>query len=367
MYVPFTTANFSASQTAALTTAPVPRAGLMRVTQARIAWAASTVGAAPIGLGGIRRPRAEATWRSAMVEATLHQTRNPRRWVRTPAYNRLDPSEKSAVSYFHGMVGARLMTEDLLRVPLLVHLDAVLAHLGVSTSKSRPDFVGLDPVAGTYSIALEAKGRSRGWSDHPLTSAKKQARLLPSVVSTTTTVTAASLMYFEDNQWVGHLEDPPSQKRQIRPLSPGLLTASYYLPIVQAMVELEDASLDRGGSAVYGNLPESGISFVVPTFIFDPLSSLPIRQDLDMDALADAGDIITASWRGAVNHEEVPEDSGQNLSLPTPSVDALNRDKLDRNGSERETDGDRDLDKVWTGLDLVTVVVNEPWSAPPPA
>lgn len=364
MYVPFTTANFSASQTAALIPTPVPAAGRMRVTHARMAWAAATVGAAPVGLGGIRRPRAEATWRSAMIEATLRQTANPRRWVRTDAYDRLDPSEKSAVSYFHGMVGARLMTEALLAVPLLVHVDAVLAHLRAHTSKSRPDFVGHDPVKGSYSIALEAKGRSRGWSNDPLTSAKNQALLLPKVISTTTTVAAASLTYFEDDHWTGHLEDPPTKASQVDPLSPGLLTASYYLPIVQALVELDDDSLDQVDNTVFGRLRESGITFVVPSIIFNPLSSLPVRRTIDADVLDNAGDAIVANWRRALNLETRRGDANETPALPQPSMELLTRDQSGYEGIDPEPD---DLDRAWTGLDLVTVVVDEPWSNIGPA
>ena len=166
-------------------------------------------------------------------------------------------------------------------------------------------------------------------------------------------------MYFEDNQWVGHLEDPPSKQSQVSPLSPGLLTASYYLPIVQAMVELDDDSLDRGRSAVYGTLREAGITFVLPTFIFDPLSSLPIRQDADTDALSDAGDTITASWRSAVGPHQLPGGSSEVLYLPQPSVDALNRGEPELEESDEV--------KAWTGLDLVTVVINENWSGTRPA
>lgn len=338
----------------------------MQVTHARMAWAASTVGAAPVGLGGIRRPRAEATWRAAMVEATLGQTRAPRRWIRTAAYNRLDPSEKSAISYFHGMVGARLLTEGLLCVPLLVHLDAALAHMGATTRKSRPDFVGYHPATGAYSLALEAKGRSRGWSDQPLVRAKAQAGLLPKVVRTTTTITAASLMFFSDDlHWSGHLEDPPAQQSQIKPLELGLVTSQYYLPIVHALVDLGDRDLDVGSGSVHGYLRESGIAFSVPRFIFDPLSTIPIRERVDSGQLVQAGERIAATWRrsfgGLIEDGPESEVAKNTIGLPRPSIDLVAILTSPTDATEGPSDAIEE--RSWTGTDLITVEVDQPWSA----
>lgn len=110
-----------------------PPAGDLLVSPARLAWAAATVGATPVSLGGIPRPYLELCWRVALASAAIEESRLSGRWVRTAAYDRLDPSEKSAVSYFLGMAQAKITCEMLLGVPHLVHLDAVLATLGAST------------------------------------------------------------------------------------------------------------------------------------------------------------------------------------------------------------------------------------------
>lgn len=392
MLLPYTTAGFDPAQTAALTAHPVRPRGRIRVTHARMAWAATTIGAAPVGLGGIGRPRAELTWRAAMVEATLRQTRNPRRWTRTRAYDRLDPSEKSAVSYFHGMIGARLLTEELLRVPMLVHLDAVLAHLGAPTGRSRPDFVGYHPTTGTYSLALEAKGRSRGWSEDPVASAKTQAGRLPAVFATTTTINAPSLTYFEDEHWAAHLEDPPTRDVDYRPLPPGVVVAVHYLPVVHAMVQLEDQHLRHVETAVTGKFAESGITVQVPRFVFDPLTTIPVRQDRrDPEAVNAAGDDIGAAWRtraleAEAGLERTPDASGKRGDGPgdasahrppsesgtagpgrpeptgTPSpLGEIARPSVEILDAQPDQATLRKLELTWTGTDLITVMLNETW------
>lgn len=341
MYIPYETHAFKPATTVAFTPYPVPKTGAMPVPHARMKWAATTVGAVPVGLGGIRRPQVEATWRSAMVEATLQQTSSGRRWTKTPAYERLDGSEKSAVSYFHGMVGARLLTEHLLHIPHLVHLDAVLKQMKQPLKGSRPDFIGHHPLTNTYSMPLEAKGRSGAWAGSPLVKAKIQAGLLPSVVGTTTKICAASLTYFEDDHWTAYMEDPPMRQAQSSPIPPGLVTAFYYLPIVHALATLNERDRDSGPSGVTGALPEAGSSIALPGFIFDPIAELPFDLEVELDQIKDAGDRIRSQWAEA--------------SAPTPSLAAF----VDGEAGQSQY---AEFERSWTGLDLVTVSVDRLWS-----
>lgn len=114
--------------------------------------AAITVGASPVSLGTHPRPLVELCWRAALVGANLEHDASADRWRKAAAYKRLDPSEKSAVSYFLGMTQAKITSEMLLGVPYLVHLDAVLALLGQTTNQSRPTSWALTlPRASTRS------------------------------------------------------------------------------------------------------------------------------------------------------------------------------------------------------------------------
>ena len=276
-----------------------------------------------------------------MVEATLELTASGNRWQKTPAYRRLDGSEKSAVSYFHGMVGARLLTEHLLRIPHLVHLDALLKQMKQPLKGSRPDFIGHHPTTGTYSMPLEAKGRSGAWAGAPLVKAKAQAALLPAVVGATTSMTAASLTYFDDDHWAAYMEDPPPNHSQFAPIPPGLVTAFYYLPIVQALARLDEGDRETGSAGVAGSLPEAGINIEIPRFIFDPLAELRDDLNVDLSEVEDAGNRVRSMWM------EAP--------TPTPSLAAFA-------DGEPEPNQYAEFERSWTGLDLVTVSAETIWS-----
>jgi hypothetical protein len=168
---------------------------------ARLLWGAMTVGASPTSLGVPSRPLIELCWRAAMAAASVAEDDRSTRWVKTSSYNRLDPSEKSAVSYFLGMTQAKITCEMLLGVPHLVHLDAILALLGRSTNASRPDFVGFDLASMSYTIAVKAKGRTNNRAADVTAKAKTRpdccprlstqpqvsgSRLLPRSMGTTT-------------------------------------------------------------------------------------------------------------------------------------------------------------------------------------
>lgn len=61
-------------------------------------------------------------------------------------YADLDPTEKSGVSYFMGMIAAKLMGIRLLDTPWLFHLSMikVLGGSVVLKSQSQPDLIGLE-------------------------------------------------------------------------------------------------------------------------------------------------------------------------------------------------------------------------------
>jgi hypothetical protein len=76
-------------------------------------------------------------------------------------YDGLDPSEKSAVSYFVGLTVAKLLAHRLLDVPWLMHLDVYRRDLQpVLHGGGKPDLVGQNG-AGQW-VAIESKGRTHG-------------------------------------------------------------------------------------------------------------------------------------------------------------------------------------------------------------
>lgn len=305
----------------------------MRVNRARLAWAAATVGIGPLGVGALARPRLELTWRTAMAEANLQRVASYGRstWTRSTAYDRLDPSEKRAVSYFLGMTSARLSTDALLGITHLAHLDPLLKATGHSLTGSRPDFVGYHPALPSHCVIVEAKGRTGAFSQAALDSAKKQAKKLPSINGAGVAIAVASEAYFGDGTWTAHLEDPPRVKTLARGFDPGLVVGSYYAPILRAITEVEE--LDGRQRSENGNyFPEAGLRISVPEFIREPMLAA-LTADVDVDKLSTAGASIIAGWPAYLS----------------PSALAERRDAEDEG------------DTVWDALDGLRVEVDSVW------
>jgi hypothetical protein len=213
-----------------------PASGTQVCTFAEIAWAAATVGhtpfSAPIPLSDLGF---EMTWRIAMVRANLTPGHDLRR---SAAYNRLDPSEKSAVSFFLGQVQAKLFAQRIFAVGVFVHLDRVLELRGAPRARTRPDFIGYD-ASGALALAVEAKGRSRGWTQELVTGAKQQARSLPSIIGAAP-VRYAHIAYFDSDEWCARLDDPPRARGAERDLAAEDVGQAYYLTLARAFISLKE-------------------------------------------------------------------------------------------------------------------------------
>jgi hypothetical protein len=200
-------------------------------------------GAATVGMPTLashpasRRPLTEMLWRIGMVAANIRPTSSKDRWTRTDAYNRLDPSEKSAVSYFLGMTQTAVMARKVLGYPHLVHVDLLLQQQGSKLTGTRPDFVAVNPNrfgAPAYSAVFEAKGRTNGFDQSALNRAKDQVRLTPGVRGLVPKERVASQAYFDDaHNWSSVLRDPDGEGAE---LDFGIETylMVYYRNIIEA-------------------------------------------------------------------------------------------------------------------------------------
>jgi hypothetical protein len=220
------------------------------------------------------------SWRAAMVEASVEEHAPSGRWMMTDGYSRLDRSEKSAISYFLGMTQAKVTCDMLLGVPHLVHLDAILALQGQTTNKSRPDFVGFDHASMTYSIAVEAKGRTHGREEDVTSKAKSQAMLLPTVVATTSSLRVASVASFEGLFWKAYLEDPAGPYEELEGETIERLLVAYYRPIVATLLT---TGIDRNvsdGATTVAHLPGIDLTLGLPTAIVNSVGELPLTGEV---------------------------------------------------------------------------------------
>ena len=172
-----------------------------------LVWAAITVGRK--GWDDViqhgSHSRLEIIYRSAILRANLGSSPQGS-FTKTDAYKSLDPSEKSAVSYFFGLSFANLAAQRLLGIPWLVHLDC-FSDLPIELrGNRRPDLIG-ENYWEEWGV-FEAKGRTNRIDQNTIQKAKKQTRMLRKIDGSDPSIRVASISHFFDNMLNLHLEDP---------------------------------------------------------------------------------------------------------------------------------------------------------------
>lgn len=316
-----------------------PNIGTHPVPLARLVWAAATIGYSPYGPRYNRRTSAlELQWREAMIRASVQP--HGSHFYRTMSYSRLDQSEKGAVSFFLGQAQAKLFAHDFFRVSRFVHYDKYLEHIGQSRSHTRPDFVGFR--GRRTAIAVEAKGRSHGWTGRLIRTAKNQVGALPPVMGYPAPIRYVHVAFFDGDEWCARLVDPPEQRVVVPPVDPALLTLSYYEQIVSAIrdrpVELERVRLD------------DGITYLRTYF-----------QDVDSHLLlrADIADLVPTDDSQDESRRANAESASQELLKRALDLDTEITDRLQTIGPEA---GWRDTEYFFLGSDGVAVELGSSWA-----
>lgn len=207
------------------------------------------------------------------------------------------PSEKSGVSYCLGMVLSAIIAKKLWNTPHLVHVDAVLKISGVQIGNvQRPDLVGYTQGATANSLGrllVEAKGRTNGFAQTPVTNAKTQLRNAPLEVRQLVGSAApriASLSYFENDYWKGYMVDPPGAPVESL-YSDGefqtLVDTAYCWPFMEIIKAYPgDRSQTSEEHTVW--MPEVNMKISMPSSIFEQLEELsPLAESDSWQALWD--------------------------------------------------------------------------------
>ncbi len=125
-------------------------------------------------------------------------------------YRHLDGSEKVAMSYWQGMVFAKLAAEEALGVRWLVHADALERRRMLTRTagaKKRADMVGQDDQLNWH--VIEAKGYSNAYTAEKLTKAKTQAGVVARINHQPPATTSASITSLWTSPIHVLLDDPP--------------------------------------------------------------------------------------------------------------------------------------------------------------
>jgi hypothetical protein len=169
---------------------------------------------------------------------------------RSSVYERADRSEKSAISYYIGLIAAKFVAARLLSVPFTWHFEQHLAAAGAGgTLSTRPDLIGLS--RGGDWFVLECKGRTRGY-DHPLLNrAKAQASRVSHITAgghlTAVRAQVASISWMSDNGWAVRFDDPPSRSEVRLPdVSEDKLVTDYYVEVRSFILAARERGEARG-------------------------------------------------------------------------------------------------------------------------
>ncbi|MCU1325279.1 MAG: hypothetical protein JWN34_649 [Bryobacterales bacterium] len=245
-----------------------------------LVWAAITVGRA--GMRDVAKyglfSAFEILYRGALIFANLREDQVGG-LARSPAYNSLDPSEKGAISYFLGLVMAKLFASRCLDVPWLLHLDVYRERLAIEmrAGNSKPDLVG-QCRNGDW-VVIEAKGRTNKLDRPALDKAKLQSRMIRKISSKPPKYHVGMQSYFSSDLLRLAVDDPERTDDDLPldlQLTPEMLRHDYYAPFRQALAE---RPIDMRVSYV-------GISYVVryePSFDFyygltEALAKRPTRE-----------------------------------------------------------------------------------------
>lgn len=255
--------------------------GSLHATWAGLVWAAITVGRWRDDLFIRGRYSAfEAIYKVNFLWAYLHEEGGG--LLKTAAYDDLDPTEKSGVSYLLGMTSLKLFAAHVLGVPWLMHLDRYrLVHSVDIPSKSRPDVIGpRDPLAMTDWLVAEAKGRTNELRAEDAQTMRDQKGQVLRIGSQTPWLRIGCACHFTFGPMevivVDPEEDPAPQAAiaLLAEMSSRQFATAYYGPIVAMLAEEPTAApsaLEVDARARY--VPEADLWIGLTNEVFDALRS----------------------------------------------------------------------------------------------
>lgn len=264
--VPYTASNFPRHWGPAL-------AGQhnLRLSWHEIVWAAMTMGKPGVAflLAHGWHSVSDLVVRSHTIYANLRESSSY--LERSSLYTGLDPTEKSGVSYFMGMVAAKVLGARLLDTPWLFHVSMIRALGSAVTLKgnSQPDLIGLR--RNREWVVAEAKGRTWGYSASAIAAAKLQTRQLRNINGQFPTLRVAVQAFFSRKlEWA--IEDPEEFEEDAPDLQFNLEGAleMYYSAPAAAAAGGQSRRL-RQRDFLVRELPEIGVTIGIDRNVRDRL------------------------------------------------------------------------------------------------
>ena len=177
-----------------------------------------------------------------MLGANLKMSSShPPKIAKTFAFEGLDPSEKTGISYFFGLTVAKIIAERLLNAPWPQHVDKFAGLITPPLSRrERPDLIAQDR-RGKW-LVLEAKGRSNALDSKTISKAKKQVNALQAINGKAPRRRVVAGSYFANGNLRAILRDPREAKgRAVLDISEEVFIRNYYEPLVSLLFSREQS------------------------------------------------------------------------------------------------------------------------------
>lgn len=219
-------------------------------------WAAITVGRANVTdviINGIYSEY-EILYRASIIAANVAQSGN--NLIKSSAYQSLDPSEKSAISYFLGLTFCKLLSHRLLDVPWLLHIDVYRSHFEATgqafrfgSSRLRPDMIGSDTRRRW--VVIESKGRTNSYPLDLLVHAKNQTRNLRQIGGDYPSLRIAAVTHFSNNLLTVDWEDPEGVNKDNFDLETSFADFLFYYYKLVVNILSNNRTTEVNGYTVY--------------------------------------------------------------------------------------------------------------------
>jgi hypothetical protein len=216
--------------------------------------------------------------RSHTVYANLRETTHHIR--KSDLYESLDPTEKGGVSYFIGMMAAKIVGTRLLDTPWLFHLSMLDSLGGEATlvDKSQPDLIGLNRRRDW--LVVEAKGRTHGYSGGAMVAAKLQTGKLRQINGANPAARIAVQAFFAPRLSLA-IEDPDDPTEDAIDVKFDVRTPvnRYYELARAATRDTGDIRKIRGREFLFRYVEDVGVSVGLERQTAESLDSADSLQD----------------------------------------------------------------------------------------
>jgi len=294
---------------------------VLEVSWAELIWAAITVGKWRDDLFAHGRYSAfEAISRAALHWANLRED-HARHFVRSDAYDDLDPSEKSGVSYALGMTSAKVFAARQLSTPWLLHVDRYRTPFGVTLrpGRSRPDLIGpRDPNRLRNWIVVEAKGRTNNLDDGTITALRRQKQTILTIGGRAPVLSVGSATHFTNDVLEVEVVDPEARGRRSIELfgdafgdAKRRFAAAYYQPFIDL---LEEDGAETRRDLVRQRLALADLTIGMPAHRFDAIRAFIGGEQEDIDLGFEAQGAVTDSARSFAGADAVVVELGESWS-----------------------------------------------------